>query len=140
MAGMAERTAGPDARAPWVAVALLLSGAAVLALVLLHAPPPVRAAPVLGYLALVPGLACVRLIRLGDARIDLLLGVTVSLALGVIVAQVLLIAHHWSPVLGLAVLVGIASLAAIADLIRRWRPRAAHRRPSWKRPAWKRPA
>jgi energy-coupling factor transporter transmembrane protein EcfT len=105
-------------REAWPPLLVLLSGAVVLAVVFLKAPTAVRAAPVLGYIAIVPGLACTRLVRLPDRFTEFVLGVGLSLALGILVAQAMVYLHRWSPPLGLAALVVIASLAASAELYR----------------------
>jgi hypothetical protein len=95
---------------------VLLWGAAVLALVLLDGPAPVRAVGVLAYIAIAPGLACVRLIRLPDRLTQFVVGVALSLALGILAAQAMVYLRRWSPLLGLCVLVVVASLAALIEL------------------------
>jgi hypothetical protein len=103
---------------------LLLAGPAVLALIVLDTPAWLRAAPVLLYACAVPGYAVVRLLRLSDLLMTALLGVGLSLALGLIVAQLMIYAHLWSPLLGLSTLVVLASMAAAAELLPgRWRLR-----------------
>ncbi|HEY3010833.1 MAG TPA: hypothetical protein VGJ63_22615 [Micromonosporaceae bacterium] len=97
---------------------LLLAGPAVLALVVLEAPSWLRAAPVLAYLATVPGLAVVRLLRLADRLMVALLGVALSLSLGAIVAQLMIYAGAWSPTLGVSTLVFVASIAASVEVFR----------------------
>jgi hypothetical protein len=101
---------------------VLLSGGGVLALVLLDVPGVARAAPVLAYLAVVPGSACVRLVRLPDRSLGLLLGVGLSLALGIMVSQAMVYLRLWSPLHGLATLVVVASLAACVELFQNLRP------------------
>lgn len=116
-------------RTPWPALATLIAGGIVINLVLWDVPGILRAVGVLGYLAVVPGLACVRLIRIPDGLSRLVIGVTLSLALGILVAQGMVQMHRWSPRLGLAALTGIASLAALIELGRNalwhWRRREA---------------
>jgi hypothetical protein len=110
---------------------LLLSGPAVLLLVVLDAPAWLRVAPVLAYVVVVPGLAVVRLLRLADTVVEAVLGVGLSLALGVLVAQLMVYAEVWSSALGLAVLVAVASAATALELYRgplRGRPERADRR------------
>ncbi|MGW5671792.1 hypothetical protein [Micromonospora sp. NPDC003776] len=113
---------------PWPALATLIAGAGVVNLVLWEVPGVLRAVAVLGYLAVAPGLACVRLIRIPDGLSRFVVGVALSLALGVLVAQGMIHLHRWSPLLGLAVLTGIASLAALIEL-----GRNALRRLRWRR-------
>jgi hypothetical protein len=120
--GLGERPAsgGPTwrPRGYWIPLALLLCGPAVLLLVLLEAPVEIRVGPVLVYLTVVPGLTTVRLLRLGDPLVEVVLGVGLSLALGVLVSQLMVYLGVWSPTLGLAALVTIGSTAAAAELYR----------------------
>jgi hypothetical protein len=104
---------------------LLLAGPVVLALIVLDTPAWLRAAPVLLYVCAAPGYAVVRLLGLSDPLMTALLGVGLSLALGLIVAQLMIYAHLWSPLLGLSTLVVLASVAAAAELLPgAWRVRA----------------
>lgn len=104
------------ARTPWPALVTLLAGGGVLALVVWEVPGILRAVSVLGYLAVAPGLACARLIRIPDGPSRIVVGVALSLSLGVLVAQGMLHLHRWSPLLGLSTLTSIASLAALIEL------------------------
>nr|BFE58269.1 hypothetical protein GCM10020063_027950 [Dactylosporangium thailandense] len=111
----------PDGSRPpnvWPPLLTLLAGAGVLALVLLSGPATVRAVAVLAYLTVVPGLACVRLIRLPGRLTQFVLGVALSLALGTLVAQAMVQLRRWSPLLGLCALVTVGSVAALTELIR----------------------
>jgi hypothetical protein len=124
---------GRDGGGRWPPVLLLLIGVAVLALVVMRAPAALRAAPVIAYVITVPGLACVRLVRLSDRLAELALGVGLSLALAVVVAQAMIYLRVWSPTLGIVILVVIASIAAGLDLLAVRRPRraVASREGSW---------
>jgi hypothetical protein len=105
---------------------LLLCGPAVLLLVVLDAPAWLRLGPVLAYVIVVPGLAVVRLLRLADGVVEAVLGIGLSLALGVLVAQLMVYTGVWSATLGLAVLVAVGSAATALELYRgplRARPR-----------------
>jgi hypothetical protein len=101
----------------WPPVLLSWIGVLVLALVVHEAPTALRAPLVIGYVLMVPGLACVRLVRLPNRLAELALAVGLSLALAVVVAQAMIYLHVWSPVLGIAMLVIIASLATCAELL-----------------------
>ncbi|PWU47801.1 hypothetical protein DLJ46_13415 [Micromonospora globispora] len=103
---------------PWPALLIVLVGPGVLALVVWDGPSALRAVSVLAYLAVVPGLACARLIRMSDGLSRFVIGVALSLALGVLVAQGMIQLHRWSPLLGLSTLTTIASLAAVTELAR----------------------
>jgi hypothetical protein len=106
------------ARDVWPPLAIFLSSGVVIALVLLRTPAVIRAVPVLVYIAIVPGLACVRLTRLPERLSALVLGVGLSLALGTVVAIAMVYARLWSPTLGIAALGSIASIAAAVELLR----------------------
>lgn len=109
---------GVRSPAAWPPLVLLLSGAGVLTVVLLDVPAVVRAVGVLAYIAVAPGLAWVRLIRLPDRLTQFVIGVALSFALGILVAQAMVYLQRWSPLLGLCALVAIASLAALIELVR----------------------
>ena len=101
---------------PWPPLVILLAGGDVLALVVSDVPSLLRAVAVLGYLAVAPGLACARLIRILDGPSRFVVGVALSLALGILVAQGMIQLHRWSPLLGLSTLTSVASLAALIEL------------------------
>ncbi len=103
-------------RTPWPALVTLLASCGVLALVVWDVSGILRAVSVLGYLAVAPGLACARLIRIPDGSSQFVVGVALSLALGVLVAQGMIHLNRWSPVLGLVTLTTIASLAALIEV------------------------
>ncbi|HET8681669.1 MAG TPA: hypothetical protein VFM54_07320 [Micromonosporaceae bacterium] len=113
-------TGGPGQRfRPYrLPLLLLLCGPAVLALVVLDAPAWARVAPVLAYLMVVPGLACVRLLGLADGGLSVVLGAGLSLALGILVAQAMIYLDLWSPTLGLSTLVAVASASGLVELYR----------------------
>src|SRR5690606_17537454 len=114
------RDSGSRPRAPrvWPPIAILLAGTAVLTLIVLDGPAVVRAAAVVAYLAVVPGWAWARVIWPPDGLAQLVVGVALSLALGVLVAQAMVALGHWSPQLGLGALVAMASAAAALELAR----------------------
>ncbi|MFU8851169.1 hypothetical protein ACNAW0_09330 [Micromonospora sp. SL1-18] len=101
---------------PWPALVTLVAGDAILALVLWDVPGILRTVSVLGYLSVAPGLACARLIRIPDGLSRFVVGVALSLALGVLVAQGMIHLHLWTPLLGIATLTVIASLVALIEL------------------------
>jgi hypothetical protein len=105
-------------RRPWPALVTLIAGGGVLNLVVWDGPSVLRAVSVLVYIAVAPGLACARLIRIPDGLTRFVVGVALSLALAVLVAQGMIHLHRWSPLLGLSTLTAIASLAALAELVR----------------------
>jgi hypothetical protein len=92
--------------------------------VLLDLPNPPRAAVVLAFVVVCPGMALVRLLRLGDALTELFLAVVVSLALAALVASIYLYLGMWRPRLSLLVIVAVALAAVLADLLRTDQPPA----------------
>lgn len=110
--------ADSPSRTPWAALVTLLAGGGVLALVVWDGPSILRAVSVPVYIAVAPGLACARLIRIPDGLSRFVIGVALSLALGVLVAQGMIHLHRWSPLLGLSTLTAVASLASLTELTR----------------------
>jgi hypothetical protein len=100
---------------------MLLAGGGVLGLVLLDGPGTVRAVAVLAYLSVIPGLAWVRLTSVPDGVTQFIIGVALSLSLGILVAQAMVQLRRWSPLAGLCALVTVASLAALLELLRNGR-------------------
>ena len=110
--------ADSPSRTPWPALVTLFAGGGVLALVVWDVPSILRAVSVPVYIAVAPGLACARLIRIPDGLSRFVVGVALSLALGVLVAQGMIHLHRWSPLLGLTTLTAVASLASLTELVR----------------------
>ncbi len=101
----------------WPPVLLIWTGVVVLTLVVMEAPAALRAAPVIGYVMTVPGLAWVRLVHPPGRLAELALAVGLSLALAVAAAQAMIYLDLWSPALGMGALVTIASVASGAELL-----------------------
>lgn len=118
-------TTGGHGGSWWPPLLLNWAGLVVLVLVLTGVPTTVRAAPVIGYVMTVPGLACMRLLGSLGRLPQLALGVGLSLALAVLVAQAMIYLSLWSPVGGIATLVVIGSLASCAELLIAHVPRRA---------------
>jgi uncharacterized membrane protein len=99
----------------WPAV-LLLSTGAICALTFANVQSPLRGALALWFLLICPGLALVRLLRIGGILIEWMLTITVSIALDTGVATVMVYAGQWSPNRGLAVLAVITVAGAVLQL------------------------
>jgi hypothetical protein len=112
-----DTTTGGHGGSWWPPLLLNWAGLVVLILVLTGVPTTVRAAPVIGYVMTVPGLACIRLLGSLGRLPQLAFGVGLSLALAVLVAQAMIFLDLWSPVGGIATLVVIGSLASCAELL-----------------------
>ncbi|HET8716983.1 MAG TPA: hypothetical protein VFM50_04465 [Nocardioidaceae bacterium] len=105
-------------RASAVAVATAGLGAAALVAMLVQPGPPVQPLLVFAFALAAPGLAVVGLLEPSSLMWHLVMGVAISIALGVAVAQVLLFMGVWSPELGLLLLVAVTWVAAGIQLLR----------------------
>lgn len=106
-----------DGVGAWLWPALLGASAAGVALVSLadvHAP--IRAALTLWFLMVCPGMACVRLLRLGRPVYEWSLAIALSLALDMLVAEVPLYLGWWSPRASLMVLMWLTVGAGFIQL------------------------
>jgi hypothetical protein len=90
-------------------------------------PVPLRPALVIGFVAICPGMAIVRLLRLDSILIELALAIAVSLALAGLLASALVYAGLWSPNVVLELLVVIAVGGLVLGLRQR-RSRVSQRR------------
>jgi uncharacterized membrane protein len=109
----------------WAALVVVLAAAAM-ALTLADVHSPARAAIVLAFVLVAPGLAIVRPIGMRDPMVELMLAVAVSVALDTLAASAILYAGAWSPNLILAVVAAITLAAtAVGLLVERRRERRA---------------
>jgi hypothetical protein len=104
----------------WPAILVLSAGAA--GLVVGAGVPPALGTPfVLWFILVCPGMALVRLLRLGDPVAELGIGIALSVALATLVSGALLYAGAWSPRATLAILAAVTVAGALAQ----WRRRVA---------------
>ncbi len=103
--------------------ASVVSTVATAAVVLSDVAPRARAPFVLSFLVVCPGMALVRLLRLGDRIAEWTLAIALSIVLAILVSGVMLYAGKWSPLHGLAILVGMTLAATVADVARAVRNR-----------------
>ena len=106
---MTRRTAG------WPAV-IIVSALAAGVLTITDSASPARPLIALWFLCVCPGMAFVRLLRLGEGLTEMTLAIALSLAMDVIVAGVLLYAGVWSPRWGLIVLIALSLVGAILQV------------------------
>ena len=107
-------------RATWYwPLALFLGSAAACVAVAYGGSSTLRALVVLGFLALCPGMAVVRVIGVGDGWAQLSLGLALSLTLDTVVAGLLALMDTWSPTAGLIILAAISIAGAGIELGRR---------------------
>jgi hypothetical protein len=96
---------------------LVISAIAVLLAVFGELVNPLRAAIVLWFLVVCPGMAFVRLLRLGEGWVEWTLAVALSLALDALVAAGMLFAGRWAPQAGLIILTGLTLLGVALRVI-----------------------
>jgi hypothetical protein len=106
-----------DGFAVWVWPALLGASAAGAALIsLADVQAPIRPALMLWFLFVCPGMACVRLLRLGRPLYEWSLAIPLSLALDMLVAEAPLYLGWWSPRASLMVLIWLTVGAGFMQL------------------------
>ena len=74
---------------------------------------PLRVTLVFAFMLVCPGMAYIRLLRLRDPLVELVLAVALSLALDTLVAMVLLYVGPWSPANGLLGLISISLIGLL---------------------------
>lgn len=97
-------------------ISVLAAVSVVLVLLELSIPP--RAPLVLAFATICPGMALVRLLRLGEPLTEFLLAIVVSLALAAVVATIPIYLGIWNARLSLLIIVAVALVAVLADLLR----------------------
>lgn len=98
---------------PWLWPATIVISAACIALVVFAGvATPARPFIALWFLLLCPGMALVRLMRVGGIATELSLAVALSLALEALVAGVMVYTRTWAPTRGLIVLIAISVAGA----------------------------
>jgi uncharacterized membrane protein len=88
-------------------------------------PAPLRPALVIWFVAICPGMAIVRLLRLDSLLVEVALAIALSLALAGLIASALVYAGIWSPNLVLELLVVTAVGGLVLGLRRRGSRRPA---------------
>jgi len=97
--------------------AIALSSGAILGLFLSGFGGPLQLAVALWFLFVCPGMALVRLLHLDQPLAEWMAAVALSIALGGIIASVLVYTQNWSPPMALESLVAIAIVGAVADAL-----------------------
>jgi len=95
--------------------ALAVAGWLVLALTLL-ADQPVRTIVVFVFVLIGPGIAVIRLLPLRDRLERAVLALALGMSLAALVAEAVAIAHILRPTLALAILAGLCTVAAVAEM------------------------
>jgi len=99
------------------AVGRALGAAALVSGLIVALPVPVgaRAVVVVPFLLVCPGLSLVRLLGVGDALDQVVLGIAASMGLEAVAAEVSLLVGAWSPVAVFAVFVALTLVAVAAE-------------------------
>ncbi|MGZ4304073.1 MAG: hypothetical protein ACXVFQ_18560 [Solirubrobacteraceae bacterium] len=103
---------------PWPLVMVASSLALALALVV-GAHGPVRGALALWFFLTCPGMAIIGLLDIKDLLAEVLLAVALSIAIGMLSALAMALAHAWSADAATAALVVLTLLGARAQVVRR---------------------
>jgi hypothetical protein len=96
-------------------IAASLSLASAIAL---GAHGPVRGVLALWFFLTCPGMAIVGLLRIEDRLAEALLGVALSIAIGMLVALAMVLLHVWSPNVAAASLIALTLAGAVAQVRR----------------------
>jgi hypothetical protein len=103
---------------PWLWPATIVLSAGSIALVFFAGvAAPARPFVALWFLLLCPGMALVRLLRVGGVAAELTLAVALSLALDTLVAGVMIYTGTWAPGWGLMVLIAISVFGAALQAV-----------------------
>lgn len=102
---------------PWP-VLIIASTAAILVAVAAGLPVPVRGPLALWFCLTSPGLAVLGLLDVEDLLAEIMLGIAMSIALGVLVTLAMVLTHTWSPAAGTTILAIVSLAGASAQLVR----------------------
>jgi len=94
---------------------MLASATVIVALALLLGATAVLAPVVIGYSVLAPGLALVRLLRLGEPVLEAVAGIVVSVSLAGLLALAQVYTGLWAPAMVTWMLVGLTAVALAGD-------------------------
>lgn len=105
----------PESTRVWP-ITIALSALGLEFAILVGEPSPLRLLLTLWFLLVCPGIAWIRLLRLGDQWVTLTLGVALSIALDIIVSGAMMYAGLWNPEASLGLLIGITVVAVALDI------------------------
>jgi hypothetical protein len=104
-------------------VLIVVSAVVTAATMLMNIDSPFRVLFGFVFFLIGPGMAWVRLLRLNDALMELTLGVALSIALGVIVGEIMIYFRIWSPQWGLLALICLAMVGINLQVVQAFRAR-----------------
>jgi hypothetical protein len=97
---------------------MIASSLALALAIALGAHGPVRGVLALWFFLTCPGMAIVGLLRIDDRLAEALLAIALSIAIGMLVALAMVLAHAWSPNAAAALLVALTLAGAVAQVRR----------------------
>lgn len=68
------------------------------------------------FMLIIPGLALTRLMRIKDFLTELIIAIAISLGISILMSEVMVFAHLWSPAVGFIILVSISLIGAALQL------------------------
>jgi hypothetical protein len=104
-------------RSSWWSIIIVLSAIAVALAIVADAGTPVRPLLVFWFLLVCPGMAFVRLLRIEERLIELVLAIALSVTLDTIVAEIMALNKIWSFRGGLFVLICLSLLGAALQMM-----------------------
>jgi uncharacterized membrane protein len=93
---------------------ILIISSAILAgiLALSNVSGPIRSIIQFWFILVCPGMAVLRLLKIQDNITEFVLAIALSLIFSTLLAEVMVFAHLWSPILELTILIGISMAGA----------------------------
>ena len=105
-------------RSMWTWPAIIVASAVAICLaVMCGVLPAVRVMLTLWFLLVCPGMAVIQLLRISDRSSEFALAVACSLGIESLLATTMVYAGLWSPLSGLALLIGISVIGAILQIV-----------------------
>jgi len=96
---------------------IVVSGGTLAILAFNDVANPLRLILALWFLLICPGMAFIQLLNFRDHLYEIVLAVSLSLALDIIIASILLYSGLWSPELILLILIALSSFGVLCQLI-----------------------
>ena len=97
----------------WWPLVITASGIAVVLVTISSVPPPVRIVVAFWFLLVCPGLAFILLLDIESPFVQITLAIALSIAIGVVVSEAMLLFDVWSPRLGLFILANVSQIGVI---------------------------
>ena len=96
---------------------IIISVSALVLVIVTITGAPFRPAVAFWFLLICPGMAFVRLLHIEDWVTEFTLAIALSIAINTLVSETMVLAHRWSPEIGLFALICISMLGATCQTI-----------------------